>query len=374
MCIPTFKCVYHMCIPTFSSCIVLRAQFPSPSFPCGSSPDTMKQLSLKPHLTAPSAKDDDSSSSSGSPAPAAKKRRISKGQPEHMRRTKRKRAFQESWKLGRPWLCWDPDKGMWCSTCHANRNNMGVAGPPSRRNALLNPTLIYSFRNVKAHGECRYHLLAVGLSQRLTTPVASLPVPLPSSILPQVQILFRTVLYMARTAGPYNQLRALLRLQVLNGVTYELRYGRKYVRVVLKFLAAVARKYLRKLWVTSTFRAIMTDEVKVADSQWLSTAARFYLGDQCITVPTGCGVLPAEDRDAKAIENALGGVFMKSSIHPWLDAAVVAITVDGASVLLSGLCDRLQQQAPHALVWYCVTTWVSTLTMEEPRGRLQVQE
>ena len=69
MCIPTFKCVYHMCIPTFSSFIVLRAQFPSPSFPCGSSPDTMKQLSLKPHLTAPSAKDDDSSSSSGSPAP-----------------------------------------------------------------------------------------------------------------------------------------------------------------------------------------------------------------------------------------------------------------------------------------------------------------
>ena len=99
-----------------------------------------------------------------------------------------------------------------------------------------------------------------------------------------MQILFRTVLYMARTAGSYNQLRALLRLQVLNGVTYELRYGRKYVPVVLKFLAAVARKYLRKLWVTSTFRAIMTDEVKVADSQWLSTAARLYLGDQCITV------------------------------------------------------------------------------------------
>ena len=35
MCIPTFKCVYHVCIPTFSSFIVLRAQFPSPSFPCG---------------------------------------------------------------------------------------------------------------------------------------------------------------------------------------------------------------------------------------------------------------------------------------------------------------------------------------------------
>ena len=53
MCIPTFKCVYHVCIPTFSSFIVLRAQFPSPSLPCASSPDAMKQLSLKPHLTAP---------------------------------------------------------------------------------------------------------------------------------------------------------------------------------------------------------------------------------------------------------------------------------------------------------------------------------
>ena len=136
-------------------------------------------------------------------------------------------------------------------------------------------------------------------------------------------------------------------------MTYELRYGCKYVPIVLKFLAAVARKYLRKLWVTSTFRAIMTDEVKVADSQWLSTAARFYLGDQCINVPTGCGVLPADDRDAKASGNALGDPFMKSAIHPWLDAAVVAITVDGASVLLSGLCDRLQQQAPHTLFWYC---------------------
>ena len=68
-CIPGFRSVCPMCIPTFSSFIVLRAQFPSPSFPCGSSPDTMKQLSLKPHLTAPSAKDDDSSSGSGSPAP-----------------------------------------------------------------------------------------------------------------------------------------------------------------------------------------------------------------------------------------------------------------------------------------------------------------
>ena len=68
-CIPGFRSVCPMCIPTFSSFIVLRAQFPSPSFPCGSSPDTMKQLSLKPHLTAPSAKADDSSSSSGSPAP-----------------------------------------------------------------------------------------------------------------------------------------------------------------------------------------------------------------------------------------------------------------------------------------------------------------
>ena len=32
--------------------VVVRAQFPSPSFPCGSSPDSRKQVPLKPHLAA----------------------------------------------------------------------------------------------------------------------------------------------------------------------------------------------------------------------------------------------------------------------------------------------------------------------------------
>ena len=41
------KRVYHMCIPTYSSFVVLRAQFPSPSFPCSASPDTMKQWMAK---------------------------------------------------------------------------------------------------------------------------------------------------------------------------------------------------------------------------------------------------------------------------------------------------------------------------------------
>ena len=41
-----------MCIPTFSSFVVLHAPLPSPWFACGSSPDTMKQLPLRPHPTS----------------------------------------------------------------------------------------------------------------------------------------------------------------------------------------------------------------------------------------------------------------------------------------------------------------------------------
>ena len=41
--IPTFKCVC-VCVTTVSPFVVRGAQFPSPSLPCGSSPDTKKQM------------------------------------------------------------------------------------------------------------------------------------------------------------------------------------------------------------------------------------------------------------------------------------------------------------------------------------------
>ena len=51
--IPSPRSGHPLCNPTFASFAVLRAHFPSPSCPCGSPPDTMKQLSLTPHPTAP---------------------------------------------------------------------------------------------------------------------------------------------------------------------------------------------------------------------------------------------------------------------------------------------------------------------------------
>ena len=129
--IPTFKSVYHVDIPTsrrlHASC-TLRAHTP-PSvfhvfhFLSRSHPDTMKQLplSLLPTAPAPQAQDCASDSDSRSSEAFEQKRHVSKGQPEHMRRSKRKWVFRLEWKEGRPWLCYHVDNVMWCSICHAHR-------------------------------------------------------------------------------------------------------------------------------------------------------------------------------------------------------------------------------------------------------------
>ena len=282
-----------------------------------------------------------------------------------MRKTKR--VFCAKWKKGRPWLCYDKEKGMWCIICHAHHDNLAVACPPSRQNALVNPTTLFTYGNVKDHADGLYHLTIVDLSEPLSTTLANLPIPIPSSILPQMKTLFRIVVDLVRTGTAHNQLRALLLLQVCNGVQYELRYDRKYVPIVLKYLAMVAWRYLQILWVASTFRAVMTDEIKVANTPWLSTAAMLYVNNKCITVPIGCGALPVDDRDAKALEDALRDVFSKSDIHPWLDAASICVTVDGAPVLLPGLPDWLQQQALHALFWYCALYRTECVDLNVPQ-------
>ena len=65
--------------------------------------------------------------------------------------------------------------------------------------------------------------------------------------------------------------------------------------------------------------------------------------------------LPDKERDATAIEKALNTMFKASKIEPWMDAVLVAMTVDGASVLLSALKGYLREmnKGCTTLFWYC---------------------
>ena len=103
----------------------------------------------------------------------------------------------------------------------------------------------------------------------------------------------------------------------------------------------------------STFRAIATDKVKVGNSQWLGTAWRLWIGTEFIDIIGESGAMPDEDRDTTAVETTIEKLFNHHGITTWLDAAVVAITVDGASVLLSVLCDKFKKKAPTAMPVYC---------------------
>ena len=63
-----------------------------------------------------------------------------------------------------------------------------------------------------------------------------------------------------------------------------------------------------------------------------------WTGSQFIEMPHASGTLDGDGRDAVAIEQAIDNLFKDQGVTNWLDAALVAITVDGASVLLSTLC------------------------------------
>ena len=333
-----------LCVPMLQFVVVLN-------------PAQMKQRSLKSMLTPARRERLSGSSSSSSSAarssPRAKKKRKTIGKrPEHMRSKPRKRIFQSSWQTGRAWLQYDEHKGMWCSLCHKHRAAAAISGPVSRRNALVNPTTYYSYRNVQKHADGPYHLAAVALESRMSTCVSTMQVQLPTAIIPQVKVVFRTVVYMVKSHLAHRQLHRLLALHKANGVVYTLRYKSSYCVVLLKFLGAMVRKYLRRLWIHSVWRAVRTDEVKVGIAQWLFVTARIFVDQKFHTLPIATCTLPAEGRDAPAIEEALNTAPANNGITIWLDTALVGVTVDGASVLLSALTDRLRNKAPHALPWY----------------------
>ena len=263
------------------------------------------------------------------------------------------RLFQPDWKKGRAWLQYSESAGMWCSICHPFRLSAGVIGGKSKRNALAYPTKSFRYRNVAVHENTNYHLLALGMTKKRQDPMTNMHIPLPPSKVPQAKALFHTVLFMARRGIAHHQMRALMDLQKANGVSYDMRYRSSYTPIVMHFLAQVARDYFRKQWNTAISKALMTDEVKVGDAQWLTTSARLFASGKFVDLPLSPSRFPGEERDATAISKVLQSSFNQHGICDWLDEKVVAFTTDGASVLLSGLRTELQKKAPGALSFYC---------------------
>ena len=98
-----------------------------------------------------------------------------------------------------------------------------------------------------------------------------MPIHLPAAIIPQVKVLFRIVVYMTRGSIAHQRLKQLLRLQVSNGVRYNLQYTSKSIPGIVRFLDKVVAGFKRKLW------AVMMEEVKVRSSQWLATMVSAHL-------------------------------------------------------------------------------------------------
>ena len=264
-----------------------------------------------------------------------------------------KRAFQQGWKTGRDWLQYNETQGMWCSTCHPFRQHPGVMGTKGKLNALAAPTKIFKYRNVSNHANTHYHLIALGLTKKLQDPLANMQILLPVEKVQQAKALFNSVLFMARRGIAHYQMRALMELQKANGVKYNMRYQSSYTPTIMHFLALVARGYFKKQWNAATSKALMTDEVKVGDAQWLTTSARLYVSGKFVELPLSPARFLGEERDAAAIAQTLQSSFSQHGIPCWSDDKLVAFTTDGASVLLSGLRSEVQKKSPGALSFYC---------------------
>ena len=284
-------------------------------------------------------------------SPASKKQKIQLHRP----RGKEPHRFQQAWCERREWLKFDAAVGMWCEVCHAFRQHPSVIGKGQKQNALANPTKHYSFRNVKGHADTGYHLAATGLRSKFDSPLSTAAILLPVHIIPQAKLLFRTVLYMAQHGIAHRNLTSLLALQKQNGVKYDLRYGSHYTPVVMQFLAKAAREFFHSCWVSSATRAVMTDEVKQAGRQWVSITARLFFKNAFHQAVAAVVELPGEGRNADAISASLKEGFATQGVHAWLDDCLVALCVDGASVLLSGVHSHVKQQAPNALKFYCAS-------------------
>ena len=298
----------------------------------------------------------DSSSESEQPSASTSQTTPSKKKVAVLRRGQSdKRQFHPAWKIGRDWLKYDPGQGMWCALCHQFRQHPAVAGCKRKWNALASPTKVYKYRNVNNHADGNYHLAAIGLSKKLFSPVANLPIQLPAVKIAQAKALFRTALFMARRGMAHRQLRHLIELQKANGIVFDLGYQASYAPVLIHFLAEACHDHIRREWQRASAKTIMTDEVKIGDVQWLSTSARIFVDGKFKQVAISPTKFEGDERDASAVTSAVASAFAAHGISEWIDDKLVAVTVDGASVLLSGVIKEVQKKGGEILGFYCAS-------------------
>eukprot|EP00667_Euglena_gracilis_P025045 EG_transcript_29135 len=134
------------------------------------------------------------------------------------------------WKNGRDWLRFEASRGMWCAICHQFRQNPKVMGMGQKRISLALPTKVYIFRNIKSHSEGKYHLAAKAMLNRPQTGLSQSFIQLPSALIPQAKMLFKTVLWMVKHGIAYRKLRSLLDLQRLKLALTDMKFSFDEVR------------------------------------------------------------------------------------------------------------------------------------------------
>ena len=158
---------------------------------------------------------------------------------------------------------------------------------------------------------------------------------------------------MARQGIPHHQLRALLDLQRINGVHFNMGYKSSYTPIVLHYLAEACRQYVRDSWNRAEAKGVMTDEVKVGDKQWVTTACRMFVANEFKQMAISPTCFDGGERDATAIAQVIESSFKAHGIEAWIDEQLVSLTVDGATVLLSGLHREIKASSPDVLAFYC---------------------
>ena len=188
------------------------------------------------------------------------------------------RPFQVGWLREHSWLVSDPAEGMKCKICWKWRHVKEVMGPDQCRNSMATPTTEYRHAKVARHSDTRGHLEAVKLETGQDMPVfdQDIAIAVPALVVPAVKALFRSAVYLVRTGTSFKAMPHL-NLQVSNGLKYDIRYkDPSYCSDVLHYIADVVRTKVKQLWVNSSFRCVMADEIKTAGVERLMLACRVF--------------------------------------------------------------------------------------------------